>query len=255
MLSELGFAVRREGDELHGHARVVPAMHVPGTSIIRVSILAGWADTLCGLLTVGRVQPRVPVTLQLEVDLYEPPVGASEINARARILKAGESVVMSEVDLADGSGRPIGKAMASFMVARDPALKMHAELDDLLSAMGDPRGPLTVPFADRAGCVPVEPGVVKIDFAPERSNASGTLNGGLLALAAEEAALSTRPGETLSMMALRFLRAVRVGPALAISTWTNEVNETLVTDHGRGDIVAMSASLRTFTAAQSAGHA
>jgi hypothetical protein len=40
---------------------------VPGTSRLRTSILATWADNLAGLLAVYAMAPRVPVTLDLDV--------------------------------------------------------------------------------------------------------------------------------------------------------------------------------------------
>jgi acyl-coenzyme A thioesterase PaaI-like protein len=72
ILRELGFATRREGDEMHGTALITPEMHVPGRGHLRTSILATWADNLAGLLAVDAMAPRVPVTLELDVHLYRP---------------------------------------------------------------------------------------------------------------------------------------------------------------------------------------
>ncbi len=43
-------------------------------------------------------------------------------------------------------------------------------------------------------------------------NSSNSVNGGLIALAAEEAVLSLAPGDTLRSLGLRYLQAVRAGP-------------------------------------------
>src|SRR3546814_4848710 len=76
VLGDLGFVVVRGGPhELVGDAAVVPEMHVPGTDVLRTSILSLWADVLTGLLAADQVGPRVPVTLQLDPDLYAPPGG------------------------------------------------------------------------------------------------------------------------------------------------------------------------------------
>src|ERR1700678_3024350 len=63
LLQELGFAVRQDGETLHGTASITPYMHVPGTDCLRSSILASWADMLCGLLSMRAFGGRVSVTL------------------------------------------------------------------------------------------------------------------------------------------------------------------------------------------------
>ncbi|MFD0852244.1 hypothetical protein ACFQ07_08425, partial [Actinomadura adrarensis] len=57
VLNELGFATRRAGADLRGTASITPEMHVPGTSCLRASILATWADTLIGLLAAQVTAP------------------------------------------------------------------------------------------------------------------------------------------------------------------------------------------------------
>ncbi len=69
ILLELGFDVRRVGDEIHGSAPIVPELWVPGTERLRTSVLAAWADTATGYLAVGALAPRPPVTHQLDVHL------------------------------------------------------------------------------------------------------------------------------------------------------------------------------------------
>lgn len=79
VLRELGLELSRSGDEIHGWAPVWPEMWAPGTSSLRVSILAAWADTLAGYLAIDVLEPRVPVTLSLDVDLYRPVPGDGPI--------------------------------------------------------------------------------------------------------------------------------------------------------------------------------
>jgi acyl-coenzyme A thioesterase PaaI-like protein len=246
VIRDLGLAVCRVGDEVHGRAIVAPEMWVPGTDVLRTSILATWADTLTGMLTIGHVQPRVPVTLQLDVDLHRPPAGLEEVHIEGRMVKAGEATVVSVVELRDEEGDLFGGGVGLFMVARDPALRLPADLDGILAQMDDARSSLTVPFAERAGCVPEGPGVVSLDLSPERTNASHTLNGGLIALIVEEAALSAGSGGTLSSMTLRYLRAVRIGPGVATATIRGDVADVAVTDGGRDGVLSVLATTRSF---------
>ena len=96
-----------------------------------------------------------------------------------------------------------------------------------------PRGTdLTVPFAERAGCAVRAPGVAVLGHSEESLNASNTLNGGLIALACEEAALSLSPGSTLASLDLRYLQPVRVGPAVAEAEVRNGLGRIEVRDAG-----------------------
>jgi acyl-coenzyme A thioesterase PaaI-like protein len=246
VIRDLGLAVSRVDEEVHGRAVVSPEMWVPGTDVLRTSILATWADTLTGMLTIGHVQPRVPVTLQLDVDLHRPPTGLAEVHLEARMVKAGEATIVSVVDLRDERGDRFGGGVGLFMVARDPALRLPADLDGIIAQMAEARSSLTVPFAERAGCVQEAPGVVSLELSPERTNASHTLNGGLIALIVEDAALSARPGGTLASMTLRYLRAVRVGPGVATATVEGDVGEVAVTDGGRDGVLSVLATTRSF---------
>lgn len=246
VLSELGFRIRPGEDGLHGTAEIRPELLVPGTSVLRMSVLATWVDTLTGLLTIGVVAPRVPVTLQLDVSLHRPPAALGRIDITGRVVKAGEGVVVSTTELRDGSGALFGHGTGFFMVARDPSVTLPASAEDLVAAMGEERPVLDLPFAERAGVEVDGPGVVRLGLTDERSNASRTLNGGLLALLVEEAALSRRPDATLAAMTLRYLRAVRVGPAIATATPFGDVDEVSVVDSGRDDVLAVLATTRTF---------
>jgi acyl-coenzyme A thioesterase PaaI-like protein len=246
VIRDLGLAVRRVGDEVHGRAIVSPEMSVPGTGVLRTSILATWADTLTGMLTIGHVQPRVPVTLQLDVDLHRPPAGLEEVHLEGRMVKAGEATVVSVVDLLDERGDRFGGGVGLFMVARDPSLRLPSDLDGILAQMDEARSSLTVPFAERAGCVQEARGTVSLGLSPEHTNASHTLNGGLLALIVEDAALSAGSGGTLAAMTLRYLRGVRVGPGVATATVRGDVADVEVTDRGRDDVLCVLATTRSF---------
>ena len=121
VLQELGFAMRPDGDALHGSAEVTPFMHVPGTDCLRASILASWSDMLCGLLSM-RAFDRVSVTLDLDVHLYRPAPGSGTVTATARAVKAGRAVFVGEVEFADAGGEPFGFSAGSFMAAPDATL-------------------------------------------------------------------------------------------------------------------------------------
>ncbi len=245
VLAELGFTTAAVGAELHGTGVITPPMHVPGTSLLRISLLAVWADMLGGLLTVRVIGPRVPVTLELDVHLYRPAPSTGRLRAVGRMAKTGRSVTVIEVDFLDDRGEKFGFGGASFMAAPDASRKVPSRA----SVDRPPREPtLTLPLADRAGCKRQQPGTVVLPRTDDGLNGVGTVHGGLLALAAEEAVLSLAPGETLSSLGLRYLQPVPVGPAVATATISAGLGRVELRDSGRDDRLAVTATARTFGA-------
>jgi acyl-coenzyme A thioesterase PaaI-like protein len=247
IMRDLGFGVERVGGEMHGSAQVVDEMHVPGTTALRTSILAAWADVICGHVAIGLFEPSVPVTLDLDVHLSRPPVALDEVRMTAQVQKAGRSVSVLSFIIHDGGPEPLGFGHATFMAAPNPSLRMPTVVrDEGLLRPHPPR--LEAPYAIRAGCERTGPGAATIPMRPDGLNAAGTLNGGLLALVVEEAALSTAPpGTVLSSMTMRYTQPVRVGPAVArAEVHDGGLADVTVRDAGRDDRIAVVATTRAF---------
>jgi acyl-coenzyme A thioesterase PaaI-like protein len=245
VLGELGFATRRAGADLHGTASITPEMYVPGTSHLRTSILATWADTLTGLLAAQVTAPRVPVTLELDVHLYRPAPATGTVHGIARTVKAGRSVFVAGVEFTSDGGEPLGIANGSFMLAPDPGVTFPFSLDVEMEAQEQL---LAEPLADRVGCERRGPGQAVLPRSEEGLNASGTVNGGLIALAAEEAVLSLVPGDTLCSLALRYLQPARVGPVVAAASLREGLGRVELRDSGNDDRLTGMATARTFQA-------
>jgi acyl-coenzyme A thioesterase PaaI-like protein len=243
LLQELGFAVRQDGETLHGTASITPYMHVPGTDCLRASILASWADMLCGLLSMRAFGGRVSVTLELDVHLYRPAPGWGTVTATGRTVKAGRSVFVGEVEFADARGEVFGFSAASFMAAPDAALRPTRPTNLDIPAR---ETLLSTPLAERADCKRPAPGVAVLHKSEDGLNGVKTVHGGLIALAAEEAVLSLAPGTSLSSLAVRYLQPVRVGPAVATASVRDGLGRVLLRDSGSGDRVAMTGTARTF---------
>lgn len=230
---------------MHGTAEVTPYLHAPGTSHLRTSVLAWWADVISGLLAAQVMTPRVPVTLGLDVHLYRPAPAAGMIRAVGQAVKGEGRVFAARVEFSTERGEPVGFSASSFMSSPDISLTMPP----VTSVDGLPPGArLTVPLADRAGCKRQEPGVAIIPRHEGGLNASNTLNGGLIALAVEEALLSLAPGETLGSLSLHYIRPVRIGPAVATATMRAGLGRVELHDAGNGDRLSVTADGRTFSA-------
>jgi hypothetical protein len=100
-----------------------------------------------------------------------------------------------------------------------------------------------MPFAERAGCERRAPGVAALAYSDEVLNASNTINGGLIALTAEEAVLSlSPPGATLASLDLRYLQPARVGTAEV----RHGLGRVEVCDEGNENRLCVAATARTF---------
>jgi acyl-coenzyme A thioesterase PaaI-like protein len=243
-LRDLGWATVRSGDELHGSAPIVEQMHVPGTEQLRTSILATWADQLAGLLVVDAISPRVPVTLELDIHLFRPAPGAGVVHGVGRILKSGRSVIVAGADFTDQDGEPIGFGTGSFMAAPDKRM-IFTSATSVDQAIPD-GSRLEAPFAELAGCERQSPGVAVLARSDQVLNASDTVNGGLIALTVEEAALSLSPGATLASLGLRYLQPLRFGPAVARAEVRDGLGRIEVRDAGNDDRLCVVATSRTF---------
>jgi acyl-coenzyme A thioesterase PaaI-like protein len=244
VLQALGWGVRRAGDELHGSGQVVPEMHVPGASHLRTSILVAWADTVAGLLAADVIGPKVPVTLELDVHLHRPAPASGTVRGVGRAVKSGRSVFVATVDFSDEDGEPFALAAGSFMAARDPSVRLPPRLSVDLIVPAETR--LGAPFAEHAGCTRLKPGAAKLTKSDSSLNSSNTVNGGLIALAAEEAALSLTPRATLSSLGLRYLQPARVGPVVALAQVREGLGRIEVRDAGNADRLCVLATSRVF---------
>jgi acyl-coenzyme A thioesterase PaaI-like protein len=247
MLTELQFNVRRELAEtgqLSGEAELTPFMHVPGTAQLRTSILIMWADMLGGLLSLVALRPRVPVTLELDVHLYRPAPGSGTLSAVGRTVKTGRSVHVVESEFMDETGAVFAFSNGSFMASPDAALIAPSMTSMRLVADAPP---LAVPLGERARVSRVAPGIAELPISDEGLNSSKTMHGGLIAMAAEEAALTLAPpGSTLSSLGIRYLSPVRTGPAVATAAGSHGLYRAEVRDDGIAGRLAALATARTF---------
>jgi acyl-coenzyme A thioesterase PaaI-like protein len=228
VVSELGLVTELSGDGLRGTAEITPETWVPGTQVVRTSVLATWVDVVAGLLSGWSMRPRVSVTLDLDVHLFRQPVGTGTVSAVSSIVKAGRSVVVSAVELTlAGDDTPFAVGSASFMPSPNPEHLMPAGFP-LTGTSGSRR--LAAPLAERAGVERVAPGVAEIPWRTGNINASGSIQGGLVALAVEEAVLSAAEPTVLRSLSVRYLRAFRTGPARATATVHGDLARVEVVD-------------------------
>lgn len=138
---------------------------------------------------------------------------------------------------------PVAFGAASFMASPDPAVRLRRPFG-IDSPPNDRR--LRVPLAERAQCERRAAGVAVLPRSEEGLNAANTVNGGLIALAAEEAVLSLAPCRTLSSLGLRYLQLARIGPIVATATLREDIGRVELRDSGNDNRLTTLATARTF---------
>ncbi len=242
VVTELGLLVSRDGDMLRGEAHSVPELWVPGSRVVRTSVLATWADVLAGLLSSLTIAPRIPVTLDLDVHLSRQPVGDGDILSVCEVVKSGRSVTVCVVRFSQqGNPEPFAVSHVSFMASPNPE---HVN-EGGFAIGGQPRRRLSRPFAERASCTVVGDGIAEVPRRLDGLNASGSINGGLIGLVAEEAARSRCDEPTVAVsLNLRYLRPFLAGPARAVAELHHDVAHVEVSDMGRDGRLSAVATMR-----------
>lgn len=237
VVAELGIESEVHEGIVIGHSEVVPEACVPGTSILRTSVIGTWADVIAGTIAGYAINPRIPLTLDLEVHVLHPARVGTRIVSEATPVKVGRTVTVCDATFRDEeSGLPLAVSICSFIASPDPS-HVFPEGFPLLEGM-DQR--LTMPLAQRIGSRVIEAGTAEVPHRPDGLNASGAIQGGLVAFAAEEAATSRfEQPMMLRSLNLRYLRPFSVGPARAVAAGDGLMSVIRLTDVGTGKLGAI----------------
>jgi len=236
ILGELGLFMEQEGLPLLAHAAVFSELCLPGTEALRLGVVGAWADLVTGTVAAEALDPRIALTLDLEVQALGAALTGTRVRVEAEAVKVGRSVTVCRARFDDdATGAPVAVAYASFMASPDPG---HVWADGFSRMQLD--GRTAVPLAERMHLRHVAPGVVELPHQPDGLNASGAIQGGLVAVAVEEAARSTAgPDARVEMFNLRYLRPFTVGPARATATRQGAVVVVELEDAGSGRLGAV----------------
>ncbi len=213
-------------DGLVGIGEIVPEMFVPGTDVLRPSVLATYADIVAGKFANSKFAPSICVTLDLDLHLVRSPSGAGfeagdGIRCRSNVVRAGRRIVVMGFDITSADGVRVGFGHAGFMASPNPD---HVVPNGFgLVSTDAERGRLTAPFAERAGVRRLGGGRAELPYRLDNINATGALQGGLLALCAEEAVLDAQPDREIASLGIRYLRGFRRTSAFAQATVEGDV--------------------------------
>jgi uncharacterized protein (TIGR00369 family) len=186
---------------------------------VRAGALTTLVDVIGGGLAASTVQPNWIATADLTLHVTAAAT-AGTVGAEARVLRAGRTTVVIEVELVNDE-RPVGLATMSFAVLprRDTNPDLEAARPSGPSTMATDTSGFTAPLFDMVGIEVVDAaaGVVELPVREWATNTMGALQGGLVGAvveAAGTAALRRATGRPLVATDLQvtYLSFGRVGP-------------------------------------------
>lgn len=215
---------------------------------VDTGVLATLVDVTGGGLAARAAAPDWIATADLDLHLTGT-AGASEIEARGRIARAGRTTVVLDVVLVPG-----GVATMTFAVL--PRRDGNASIDDVGAVPGRRQlagsdGGFTRPFAQALRIELVDParGSLRAPVTSYSRNTLGALQGGVVAALAQESAAAAvgarlgRPSRTVELH-MTFLAPGRTGPVIATGEVLGVgegggVARVEVTDEGTGRLMAV----------------
>lgn len=214
LLRDLRIRGTRTGDEVRNATEVVEGMR-DASGGLRLGVLATLLDMTGAAVALGAVQPDWIATADLSAHALRP-VRDGWAEVVCRLLRVGAGRVVIEATMVDDEGVDCGRGLMAF--ARLPGSATTATIGESTGEGGRARimeggVPLTESILDRCGFEPVGPGQLRFEKTGYVRNSFGTVNGGVVALAAEAAAVSAcREGHAVDLH-VHYLEQIGDGPA------------------------------------------
>lgn len=210
-LLDFDFDLGADDTVVSGQATLAPGMCFEGGRP-RPSVLLTLAHCFAGGAAVRATTPSLAVTLDAGVHVVAEPTGP-HLDLTATVVKRGRSTVAAEVRFRGaGTDRLVASGFLTFMASPRPQ-----DLSPPVPGGMHVHGDLAVGFARAVGVEERGPGVVEVQRRPFVEQASGSVQGGVVALLGEAAAESLT-GQPVLDLDVRFLSGVRAGPGRGTAT-------------------------------------
>lgn len=244
LLRDLGFRGERADGRATNRIAVTDGLRLgDGT---RLGVLATMVDVTGAAIALSAVRPDWIATADLGVHLVAP-ITTGEVVVSCEPLRTGVRAIVVDARITDDRGVLCGVGRMSF--ARIPGSATAATIDETVG--GEPvhhemdgGTRIVEPVTDRCGFTPVGPGQLVFEKAPYVANSFGTVNGGVMALAAEAAAVSACGGGVATDLHIHYLEQVGDGPVGVTAEVARDGPSIFVTvrvvDRADGRLVAVS---------------
>jgi acyl-coenzyme A thioesterase PaaI-like protein len=236
-LQDIGYTQEIKDGVSRGWLQVTDELRAPGSSQVRASVLATMADVWTGALAGMACAPKLALTLDLTARIVGD-VGGDRLDIVGTLLKQGRTTIVAETEFR----HPVTGAVVALSHATFVASPRPQDVIGPLSSSRTTGNALSSPIAEALGAQVLSPGVVVIERGTYVNQPAGTLQGGVVAVLAELAA-ETLTGARVLELEVRYLSAVRVGPArtsaVALDDHTVRVEARDVGNHDRVTAVVM----------------
>jgi acyl-coenzyme A thioesterase PaaI-like protein len=236
-LQDIGYTQEISDGVSRGWLQVTDELRAPGSSQVRASVLATMADVWTGALAGMACAPKLALTLDLTARIVGD-VGGDRLDIVGTLLKQGRTTIVAETEFR----HPVTGAVVALSHATFVASPRPQDVIGPLSSSRTTGNALSSPIAEALGAEVLSPGVVVIERGTYVNQPAGTLQGGVVAVLAELAA-ETLTGARVLELEVRYLSAVRVGPArtsaVALDDHTVRVEARDVGNHDRVTAVVM----------------
>jgi uncharacterized protein (TIGR00369 family) len=219
LLRDLRAEFEQRSDGLgHGWLPVVDFIRNPSGSV-HAGVLATLVDMLGGGLAATTVAPDWIATADLTLHVVPRPAG-NEVEGVARVLRAGRTTAVIEVELRDDVGS-LGLATMSFarLIRRDDNPVVPLPGSTGRSTLAFPHSRLTRPVVDQIGFQTVDAaaGEIELPLTPYIGNTLDAVQGGVVATAivvASDAVVGAKAGTPVETVDLQitYLSLVKAGP-------------------------------------------
>jgi acyl-coenzyme A thioesterase PaaI-like protein len=251
------YGFRRTGDRA-SPLEIEPYDAICVAGCLRATVVASAIDLVGGLET--RAHAGLDATFTSDLSLRIPVPGRpARLIARVESLRAGRRLVTTGVRLVDATnGQLFAEGVTTFTrIPRPPDAIVDAAA--LATPEHIPSHPLEAPLHEVAGIESEagQSGRVSLPLQEAHRNPEGILQGALVALLVEEAALAAARGGgrnrdpeqvAVSEMDLRFLSAASQGPVRASAEWVGSVGSGMLRvelrDRGQADRLTALAFVR-----------
>ncbi|MDG2027901.1 MAG: PaaI family thioesterase [Acidimicrobiales bacterium] len=210
LLRDLGFDGEHGPDRARNRIEITDGLH--GSQGVRLGVLATMVDVTGASIALRSVRPDWIATADLGVHVLRP-ISAGSLHVECSPLRVGIGSVVVHATIEDDDGALCGVGRMAF--ARIPGSATKAVIEDVpgtTRAGLDGGTPVTEPIADLCGFDVVGPGQLRLEKTPYIQNSFGTVNGGVMALATETAAVSAAGGGHATDLNIHYLEQVGDGP-------------------------------------------
>jgi uncharacterized protein (TIGR00369 family) len=212
LLRDLAFSGTRSGDVSTNTLTVTPGLC--DELGVRLGVLATMLDVSGAGIALHAIAPDWIATADLQAHLIRPVAGGT-VAVECRPLRVGARRVVVEAEMRDRDGTLCGTGRMAF--ARIPGSATRATVEDVTDPETtgftmDGGHPIIDSVTERCGMEVVGPGQIRFDKSPYVENSFGTVNGGVLTLAAEAAAVSATGGGSARDLHMHYLEQIGAGP-------------------------------------------